>query len=282
MPITSMSTITPLSKQWTHKNIVSEAMVLTGTLDNETVQLDNIRNHLNASLSYIANLLNLAERPWYGIWMKGTIETAIHALGVDSLDLSTAIDTVIPANYLASIKRVGFMGSTKDGYVGNAAKWDMAVLLEQASNLNDQMRHTLAWTWNGSDILIYAGNEITSLRTPSPDTISYTIVGQNITIAGYRKPLLDNLIAPNQQTGSPIGNYESMIDLPDEHVELLLNLIMKKIYTQRRERAPESLEQDINQGVAQISGLINQEMQFEAAERDKVRYGSPQKTPGAM
>jgi len=67
MPINNMSLVTPLSMQWTYEQVVSEAMVLTNTMENVDIQLDNVRNHLNARLSYIANLLNSAERPWYGV-----------------------------------------------------------------------------------------------------------------------------------------------------------------------------------------------------------------------
>ena len=71
MPVLSINNgvaIQPLSRGWTHQQIVSEAMVLTNTIDNENIQLDNIRNHVNSGISYLAGLLNLAASPKYGFY----------------------------------------------------------------------------------------------------------------------------------------------------------------------------------------------------------------------
>jgi hypothetical protein len=287
MPITSMSTVTPLSKQWTHEMIQSEAAVLTNTLDNEDVQLDNIRSHINVSLSYISNLLNLAERPWYGIWAISTIEAGAHSSGLNFIDLATADNNgLIPANWINSIKRVSALGNldTVTNWVGNLTKWDLSKLTQQANLLNVQNRHTLAWTWHGSDILVYAGADIRSRQAfTAPHTQTYDILAQSFMLWGFRKPILDNMVPPDATTqAAQNGNYRSLVDLPDEYVDLLIKLVIQKIYTQRRERVPEALEQEVNQGVAQISQMISSELQYEAAERDKLRYGHAVRPPGAV
>lgn len=50
MPITRINgqpgyVITPLSNNWTRQDVVSEAMVLTNTLDNENIALHSVRVH---------------------------------------------------------------------------------------------------------------------------------------------------------------------------------------------------------------------------------------------
>jgi hypothetical protein len=55
MPVNKIPTITPLSRNWTHEQVASEVMVVTHTTDNEDIQLYNIRNHINLSLSDLAN-----------------------------------------------------------------------------------------------------------------------------------------------------------------------------------------------------------------------------------
>ena len=269
---------------WTYESIGSEAMVLTNTMDSEDVQLDNIRNHVNSSLSYLSNLLNLAERPWYGIWLNCLLDNA-HISGLDTINLATPEPTTgfVAANGMHSIKRVSTAWSgAATALTVNFTKWDLSQMTHQLGQLNTQNRFTVAWTWHGSDLLVYAGSLVAS-QANTPVTPSYSIISTPIIIWGYRKPILDNMVAPSvtQQTANA-GNYRSNIDLPDEYAELLVKLVMQKIYTQKRERVPESLTQEVNEGVAQISQLIQAEVGFEAQEREKRAYGTPTRAPGGM
>ena len=87
MPILTMSDASPLSKGWTHEAVVSEALVLTNQLDNERVQLYNVRVHMNTAISNISDMLNLANMPWYNIWLQGDFENNLHATGLHYIDL---------------------------------------------------------------------------------------------------------------------------------------------------------------------------------------------------
>ena len=288
MPIVNASAITALSKGWTHEQVVSEVMALCAIGDNENIQLDNMRWHLNAGLSYISNLLNLAERPWYGMWLSGTYEDSLHVSDLEYVNLATAIanvtingnanQTIVPSQWIHSIKRMNFNSSNSNTWVGNATKWDISQLTQQSSYQNVQHRFTIAWTHHGPEVLIFHGNNIVSPnRAQTHD--DYTVATGNpfYVLWGYRKPILDDMLV----VGTSI-TYRALIDLPDEYIELLVKLIQQKVYTQRKERVPAQLEQEINQGVAQISQQISNEMQYESTERDKVRYGHPQTPPGAM
>lgn len=73
--------IVPLSS-WTVQQVISEAMVLTNTLDNEDdVFVENVRYHYNMNLSHLADLLNLSASPFYGMYLSGIFETGFHPFG---------------------------------------------------------------------------------------------------------------------------------------------------------------------------------------------------------
>lgn len=418
--------IRPLSKYWTHEQIASEAMVLTNTIDNENIQLDNVRNHINAGISYLAGLLNLAASPWYGVYATFCFEPVLHNSGLEYLDLTDSVNNRANdiSNMLFSIDRINMKPfnnpnplAPSSTWNGNVIKEDIAQLTQLNTQQNIQWRHSVAWAHHGQDLLFYIGNNIQTANRPVPVQTDYTLFcntglggGQmfanfmftddwanptlyttavngnsvtltyigtlnpggfehgtglrtgiqmaidlgalidntgedkiyfngvfptlapaDITFSGtlntltltfntsladgnytflatnklqewrygvrfsivtsvasynnfvlwaYRLPLLDNLIAPTSPATN--NNYRAMVDLPDRYVDLLIKIVMQKILAQIREQIPMQLEQEINQGVATITGMLNQELQFEAAEREKRKYGAQQKAPGAV
>lgn len=283
MPITQIATFTPLSQGWTHQQVVSEAMVLTNTIDNEKIQLDNIRNHMNSSISYIAHLLNISHSPWYGIYMIGTLETTLHPTGLEWIDLSVVLNQTVPSQVWSQIKRLSVIATnpadpaTTD-WIGNGTKLDLSQLAQLQSRQNIQWRHSVAWSHHGSEIIVLVGQGITTAaRTQSGSP--YDMTDQTIGLWGWRKPMLDALTSPNVLTNN---NYYGNVDLPDEHIELLIKMVQKKILEQLREQVPAQLDQEINQGLLTITQNLQAELQFEASEREKRKYGEQQRAPGAM
>lgn len=280
MPFTTMSTVQPLSNFWTHERILSEAMVLTNTIDNENIQLENIRYHINSSISYLWEMLKLVNQSWYGIWLNGTFENALHATGLEWIDLKVAIGSFTPATQLAEIQRINVVGSRgTTAYTGNVPKYDVSQLTQLMSNQNVQWRHSLGWTHIGSDLVFFVGSEIKTALS-NLLAIGYDISNQTITVIGLRKPLLDNMYAPNSVDVN--NNYKTNIDLPDEYADLLIKMVMQKILTQIREQVPAQLEQEINQGLMNIHQLLDKDLQFEQLSREKKKYGSQQKSPGEV
>lgn len=284
MPFTTMSTITPLSNYWTHQAIASEAMVLTNTIDNENIQLDNIRNHIKANISHLAKLLNLASSPWYGIWMSGTLENTLHNTGLEWINLSIGIPPVngfVPATQVMDIKRINVGMSqgipANTNWIGNCTKLDVSQLTQLQSYQNLQWRHSIAWAHHGSDLLFFVGSNIGTLNRPAGTDYNISQNQQFIAIA-YRRPILDDLLPP-----SNLGSqYYVNIDLPDEYADLLIKMTVKRILEQLKEQVPQVLDAEINQGLANINGLITAELQFEQSEREKRKYGAQQKGPGGV
>jgi hypothetical protein len=288
MPILSLSTITPLSRNWTHEEVVSEVAVLTQTLDNEEVQHMNIRNHLRLSVSYLAELLNLHTSPFYGIYVVGILESFLHPSGLEWVDLTAGVNV---SNLFADIQRVNFVmnNPTAPDWIGNSRKCDISHLTQLQSQELLQWRFDIGWTHIGTDILFYVGRGIRTVAQPRGvtsivDPIGYDVSNQTFTIWGRRHPILDTLLARND----PANNYSNItgananVDLPDQYIDLLVKMTQKRVLEQRREAVPQELTQQVNDGVAMINKLVSDELQFEAAEREKRKYGNPQRPPGAM
>lgn len=86
--------VAPLST-WTVERIISEALILTNQHENQEVNISNLRNHYNVSISHLAKLLNLNSAPWYAINIMAILESKAHASGLDWIDLSS-LNTYTP------------------------------------------------------------------------------------------------------------------------------------------------------------------------------------------
>ena len=282
MPVTNIPTITPLSRDWTHEEIVSEVMVLTNTIDNEQIQLYNIRNHLNSNLSYLAKLLNLSSSPWYRLALTARIESSNHPSGLDWINLVTpvVVGGTPPNLMLMDIHRISVprKNYNSTGWVGNCTKLDIAELTQLKSFQNVQWRYSVAWTYIGQEVLLFVGDQIMSWANANPLLEVYSILGIDLVLWVTRKPILDDLLAPDD----PRSNYRQNVDLPDQYIDLLVKITQKKVLEQRREQIPTALEQEVNQGLASIQQMLANDLQFEAAEREKRKYGVAQRSPGAV
>lgn len=283
MPVTNIPTITPLSRNWTHQQIASEVMVVTHTTDNEDVQLDNIRNHINISLSDLANQLNLSTSPWYRISLKATLEPQVHDSGLDWIDLDTPFNSIVPSQLLLDIKRLSTVSNSQStDWVNNCTKQDISEITALRSNQNVQWRYSVTWSHTGREIVLFVGNGIKSYANISSETWEfYDVTTQSFIIWGTRKPLVDTLLAPDDVN----SNYKSNIDLPDQYVNLLVKMTQKKVLEQRRESGSPvdaQLYQEVTQNVQLLQQQLTSEIQFEAAEREKRKYGVPQRPPGAV
>lgn len=308
--------IVPLGS-WTVQDVVSEAMILTGTLDNEeSVFVQNVRYHYNMNLSHLANLLNLASSPFYGIYLTGLFETILHPFsGVHWINLGNDYDnratdplmitpttpyTNHPGNNptpavalsqnviskLHSIKGVTINLRTTtpstavyptaqtfaslnaaQNYTGNIVKWDLSKVLQQSNNLNIQHGQTIAFCHHGEELLFFVGQQITTPLRLANGTAAYTIVapttaddtGHYFTIWAFRQPITDNLLPiSDANTG-----YFLRADIPDMYVKLLIDMIAKNIYQQKKEAVPQNIEQSIQTGLAQISQNLEQAARLE-------------------
>lgn len=280
MAVTNIPTITPLSRTWTHEMIASEVMVLTNTIDNEQVQLQNIRNHMNSQISYLVNLLNLSISPWYRITLTARLDNTAHASGLDWIDLDTALGGIIPSQLLLDVKRLSVSPTpVATDWIGNCTKVDTSEITQLSSRQNVQWRFSICWQHTGREILVYCGDNIQSpAHTPaSPATADYNVTTQNFVIWGTRKPVLDDLLAVSLST-----TYKANVDVPDQYIDLLIKMTQKKVIEQRRELIPTALEQEVNQGLVTLQQQLANELQFEAAEREKRKYGNPQRVPGTV
>ena len=260
MPFTSVSVISGLSQYWTHKNIVSEAMILTGTTDNTLIQTDNVRVHLNVCLSYLAQQLKAMEDPWYGIWLNGTLEPQLHAgLGLEWIDLNDPIlinvlTPWIPSDWLSKITRISLMDdNSSSSWVGNCTPKDINSLTMLNSFKNMAYRQSVCWCHHGVELLFFVGDDIATTANAKTGRL-YDISNQQISLVGFRNPMLDNMVNPTFIDGTidsnnKIQNYNSPIDLSDNYVNLLIKMIMIKIYDQLKEQRPEQLEQEITQDI---------------------------------
>lgn len=299
MPI-AISKVLPLSKAWTHQTLVSQAMALTNTIDNEIVQTSQVRAHANIAISHIAELLSTANYPFYGIDGIGTFETQDsidsyattdpvagsltstgtlinHNSGLLQINLRTfnAANPTAPIPSVASWSNVYFDNITKisalptiaqDSLIwsGNLTKLDLSQMLELISYRNDGWRNSGAWCWHGDNILVFFGQNIASAIVGSSATANYNTGCGQITIMGFRQPILDDLLPPvNSST------WTTMVDLPDKYMKLALQMTQKMILEQLNQQIPAQLEANIAQTLQQIQGTLQSDFQLEQLKEKK-------------
>lgn len=277
MPFTNSSPIVPLSNFWTHYKVVSEVEVLTNTINNEDIQYENYRYHMNKNISHIARLINMANLPWYGIWLMGELETAYHmGTGLHWIDLTkVTAEGFTPATQVDRFTRLGFFTETNStAWVGNATQKDIGELLELNSYRNRMWRFSVAWAHWGSDILVYIGDEIYTQANQNSNA-AFSLYYQKATALAYRKPLLDQMV--NWQDKST-GNFYSNVDLPDDYMDLLVKMTTKDVLEQLNQPVPQQLEQEIVGTIQLLNGTRTTINQYQQVEADKGRVGRPRET----
>lgn len=289
MPIVSNSPLVPLSLNWTHRQLVSEAMLLTNTVDHDVVHTDHVRSHLNVAISHIADLLNSSNHPWYGMALLAFFENSLHPQGLlEYVNLATA-----PIG-IHKILRIDFQAQNPYGFTpilwtGNCPEKDLTFINQLNTYHNNGYRHTILWAHHGSQILFFVGANIStvnraalraSIMSANPgyinDDFKIDTEASNLCIWINRQPLLDNM----QPMTMPNSGWLQNVDLPDRYIKLALQMTQKMILEQLNQQAPAQLEANIVQAVQQITGQLNNDLAFEKQTRERTRYGSPQPIQG--
>jgi hypothetical protein len=318
MPIINTSNLAPLGRAWTYEAIASEALVLTNQLDNENVQLYNVRAHINLAISNIVEMLNAANSPWYQIWLTALFEhndtNPMHSTGLHYIDLSdTSVLSVNTDPYISKfnpssdIDQILRMNISKNKAVwtaikdnsftgisfwsGNLTKKDISELTELQTDKNVQYKQSICWTHSGSDILIFVGKDILTVPMLINRGIDFDAEKGNYAYTTTLDGEIDQAITIVATRHCALDDllppdtsvtYRTRIDMPDKYVDLLVKKVQKLILTQLREQVPAQLEQEITQQQMGIMQQISAELQFEQSEREKRKYGNMQKIPGAM
>lgn len=265
MPVTSMPVSTTLSTVWTHQRLVSELRVITNELDNERVQDSNIRNHVNVCISNIAELLNMAKNPFYGITWQAAPDGSSPMPYIDlSTKLALTVNgqtwqttnpssaTFAPYQLIWDLNRLGFVNA--GGNLANAQGLSMEEVMHLNTGDNMQYTQAVAWHLHGDRIYMYVGDEIAA---PS---LYY--------IFGFRNPILDDLRPTDVST-----TWGKTVDLPDRYVRLLLLMGQKMVLEQVNKAVDPAIDQAINQTTQQITASIVAEAQFAESQRTKQEYG---------
>lgn len=264
-----------LSVVWTHERLVSEIRVATNELDNERIQDSNIRNHINVCISNIAELLNLAKNPLYGISWEATpdyngvglppagrppipyIDLSIPvALEVNGQPWTTTLpNTAVfsPYSLLWEINRVGFVNQGSI-ILNNCQKLSQEEIMHLSTRTNLQATQHISWNQHGNMLYLWIGQEVTP---PS-----------QFWIFGYRNPILDDL-----KDYATSVTWRKPVDLSDRYVRLLLLMAQKMVLEQVNKQIDPALEQNIQSMTSQITSQIVQETQFAEMQRTKQEYG---------
>lgn len=295
MPIITIPPITPLSSTWTVKKVVSQIRIMINELDNERIQNTNIRNHMNIAIAQIADLLNTAQKPDYGVSWVGQIEATVHDSGLDWIDLSTPVamtasnawenifpqnshtasGEIIPVSHLWQINyitsTIGQQAVNADVLRGNCTLLSLSEITQLVGGLNDQYRQSICYKPHGNMILMYFGEQITSASSASPDfDTTFYERPDKFVIWAYRQPILDNLIPESEPTTS---SWDKYVDVPDRHMRLLMMIVQKACLEQLSKQVDAGLEQNIAMQIQQIQGTIAADIQMQQAERTKAKQG---------
>ena len=304
MPVSAIPAIVPLSSYWTPQLVISEVAVLVNELDNERIQNANLRSHCNLAITHIAELLNMAQEPWYEVIWQIALESTLHFNGCPWVNLETVVTptaasgnvgqrapqipstirynnggtpgtTVVPSILLRMVNRISAAKSAAQVtannpwvWTGNLRKLSMNELTEQMNKqFNTQYRQSMCWSQSGNGIFLLRGDSIDTATGLETDK-DYVSPGQLI-LYGQRKPMLDDLQGENQ----PGSGFRQLIDLPDQHVRLLVLMVQKMALEQLSKAVPPDLDGQVTELTKQITANLVGEAQFAQAERVKASQG---------
>lgn len=254
MPLVFSGAVTRLSSTWTPQRVISEVRVLTRQLGNEIVQDMNIRNHINVAVSNIAEMLNMAKHPHYGIVFKNsTIEAGTTPPEIDlgALFSGGPFDGLAGQQVVWEITRISTTqnlgGSPAVTRLHNVISQPLDVILNLNGNTNIQTQYDMFWEHHGSRILFYI-----------PPVAQLGFAPTTFDIWAIRNPLLDDYT----NTG-----LTTRIDLPDRYVRLLILMVQKMVLEQANQQSDPNLDANISNLTQQIANNIAQETQFIQATR---------------
>lgn len=299
MPVAAIPAIVPLSSYWTPQLVISQVAVLVNELDNERIQNANLRTHCNMAISHIAELLNMVQEPWYEVIWEITRESSNHFNGCQWVNLQTPVTptaasgtlgdrvpqvpitpttltagNLIPSNLLRRVNRISAAKSTAQAavsgvWVGNLRKLSMNELVEQQTKqFNSQYRQSMCWAQSGNGIFLLEGAKIDPSGTAAGSAYDYTSPGK-LALYGQRKPMLDNM-AGEDVAGS---GFRQLIDLPDQHMRLLILMVQKNALEQLSKQVPPDLDGQVAELTKQITQNLVGETQYAQAERIKASQG---------
>lgn len=293
MPVITVNPIVPMSSVWTVRRVVNQIRMITGEPDSEKIQNSHIRNYINTAVAYLAEVLNEAEKPDYGVTWLCTQETTKHISGLDWIDLThplvvsanaayernfsqnkhTAAGEIIPFTFLDSIDYLSCKASTVVGEQDtianvlqrNCRKFNLEEITTLSNGFNNQYRQDIGYCPYGRDILLFFGSEITAEAAVAPDNVStFYERPYHFVLWGKRRPLMDNLLEESDSTSS----FDEYVDVADEHIRLLIMLVQKSALEHVAKQIDNSTAQAIAQEIAQIRGFDAQEEQEDTAKRN--------------
>jgi hypothetical protein len=269
----------PLSRDVTHQDIMSEAMVLTNTTDNEeNVSTTNIRNHINFCLTHLAELLTLAALPSYMMHLVGKLEVAAN-LTYKTDWINLVDDTVVGGDVsklIRSVDRVAITGNVSNGdLLGSLGFWDISAIVENRNTLNKQYYQYLRHYWSGREIIIFTGHDISSPANGAAENELYDITSAEFAITARRRPL-------KADTRTQAG-LTTLVDLPEEYHKLLIDMVTLYILKQKPTQDIQDrnlVQASVNEGLSMLTQQIAMTTQMEASSREKDRMGQSQKPVG--
>lgn len=304
MPVLSTlnNAIVPLSSSWTHEKVLSTVRALTNEMDSETIQNHTIRFFINLAVSDIAEMLRLANQPFYNIdwvaitevgttnglqWIDLTaaVVSPVPGVGTGQVAFPTpptvAATQFIPRNQLADIDRLTTAKSL-DALIGiqlsdrvlitNCKKANVADIVNLTGDFNDQYRQSIVYEWRGDKILLFFGSEIDqtdpTFNTLAPGT-EYKIP-MLFVIWGNRLPLLDNLL-PEDNAAS---TYRSLVDIPDRHARLLILMVQKQVLESIGKQMQPAAVQELTALTSQITQNVMAQPQVEQAQNEQDKHSS--------
>jgi hypothetical protein len=236
MAVISVPPIVPLSTYWSHKRIASEIRMTLNELDNERLWDLTLRHHINRALAQIVELLSISNDPFYGeVWDC-------------VLDADPTIRTGLPYTITLGTY-IGRLWRIRELYLqwyGNCAEVSIQKMAGLTTDLNTQWFKSVAYVQQGNQLLVHVGKQLVS---PSPDFDSgvalpaeYPVTSSSLfKLYVYRNPEQDDY-STNPSTG-----FDKLIDLPDRHINVLVNLCNKMVLEQLGKQVPVDVEAAIQQ-----------------------------------
>jgi hypothetical protein len=299
MPIqTPDKAVVPLSSHWTHGKVLSLVRTLIGELDSENLQNWTLRTFINAGISEIAEMLRLANEPFYNVMWTGVLEAG-QVSNLDWIDLGTPVanatptastgqrpfhtppnvtaSSFIPLNMLATIERLTSIRTaaqsavTDQILVGNCKKANIADLISLAGDHNESYRQSILWCWHADRLMLYHGAEVDTTTTGALTTGRYYKRPGAYVLWGTRLPLLDDMESPDFSD----SGYNQLVDIPDRHVRLLTLMVQKQALESMRKQLDQASTQELSLLTQSITQNIIQQPQVETVrnEFDKSNTG---------
>ena len=309
MAIVTLPSIVPLSSSMRIMDIVGHIRALLNELDAQRIQDMSIRTHIRVATSHLAELLSVAKSPEYGITWKLSLEgsptppthlgqatrdpiTEFYYCNLQTLVVPVAPVTanaeaaypepsdvnpsfnagVVPMNLLRKITTISAAKNrttqvaVPNVWQGNVQETSLDELSGLSNDYNSQWRHSVCYAHHGSKILFYFGTDISTSATFADNIYN---LPATFTLYGYRKPLLDNLKAPTEAD----SGWNSLVDIPDEHIHLVELMVQKACYQQLNKQVPPEVDNSIIQLRQTITQSLQEELMMEAQERQKVKKG---------